>query len=166
MHSLCIPSTRCEAHSRNSFSTKHRTYKYFFVKEKLNIEVSCLAQDQPLYLDTSILLQRMREAAKKLEGEHDFRHFCKMDVVNVHNFVRTIHSFDITPAASGCLPQCSLFGLWVAHLCSNVSGISGIEEGSMYVMTICGQAFLWHQVRYDLLQRLRIFLTVYLRRCG
>lgn len=43
----------------------------------------------------------MREAAKKLEGEHDFRHFCKMDVVNVHNFVRTIYSFDIAPAESG-----------------------------------------------------------------
>jgi tRNA pseudouridine38/39 synthase len=43
----------------------------------------------------------MREAAKKIEGEHDFRHFCKMDVVNVHNFVRTIYSFDIAPAESG-----------------------------------------------------------------
>lgn len=90
------------------FSTKHRTYKYFFLAENLQLE-------------------RMREAAKKIEGEHDFRHFCKMDVVNVHNFVRTIYSFDIAPAESGVVP--------------------GVAEGSMYTMTICGQAFLWHQVR-------------------
>lgn len=86
------------------FSTKHRTYKYFFFAENLDI-------------------QRMREAAKKLEGEHDFRNFCKLDVVNVRNFVRTIHSFEITPTETS-------------------EGLGGI-----LVMTICGQAFLWHQVR-------------------
>jgi len=37
----------------------------------------------------------MREAALHLIGEHDFRNFCKMDVVNSTSFVRTIDSISI-----------------------------------------------------------------------
>jgi tRNA pseudouridine38/39 synthase len=39
----------------------------------------------------------MKEAAQKFVGEHDFRHFCKLDVVNVKTFTRNILSFDIEP---------------------------------------------------------------------
>ncbi len=38
----------------------------------------------------------MKIAASKLVGRHDFRNFCKMDVVAVQNFERTIHSIDIS----------------------------------------------------------------------
>jgi len=39
----------------------------------------------------------MRTACQYFVGEHDFRNFCKMDAVNVKNFVRVILSFDIHP---------------------------------------------------------------------
>nr|KAG5692069.1 hypothetical protein BaRGS_021501 [Batillaria attramentaria] len=54
------------------FSCKKRTYKYYFPKGNLD-------------------LQLMSEAASKLVGEHDFRNLCKMDVGNgVTSFKRRI----------------------------------------------------------------------------
>ncbi|XP_063409480.1 uncharacterized protein LOC134692826 [Mytilus trossulus] len=59
------------------FDCKKRTYKYFFPKGNLNLQI-------------------MSEAADKLVGEHDFRNFCKMDVGNgVVNFMRRIVKADI-----------------------------------------------------------------------
>ncbi|XP_072025147.1 tRNA pseudouridine(38/39) synthase-like isoform X2 [Amphiura filiformis] len=61
------------------FDCRHRTYKYFFPKGDLDIEV-------------------MQEAALKLVGQHDFRNLCKMDVANgVVNFVRRILDVEISP---------------------------------------------------------------------
>ena len=37
----------------------------------------------------------MKKACQLLKGTHDFRNFCKMDVVNVNNFVREIIDIDI-----------------------------------------------------------------------
>ncbi|KAK4289237.1 hypothetical protein Pmani_037780 [Petrolisthes manimaculis] len=45
------------------FDCSSRTYKYFFPRATLNLEVMC-------------------EAARCLVGQHDFRNFCKMDVAN------------------------------------------------------------------------------------
>ncbi len=42
--------------------------------------------------------QAMESAGKKFVGEHDFRNFCKMDAVNVHNYRRNITSFEIFPS--------------------------------------------------------------------
>ncbi|XP_033213039.1 tRNA pseudouridine(38/39) synthase isoform X2 [Belonocnema kinseyi] len=54
------------------FDCKCRTYKYFFPRGNLNIEV-------------------MNTALKYMIGSHDFRNICKMDVANgVVNFIRTI----------------------------------------------------------------------------
>ncbi|XP_042963180.1 tRNA pseudouridine(38/39) synthase isoform X4 [Carya illinoinensis] len=61
------------------FSCLSREYKYFFWRENLNF----LA---------------MEEAGKKFLGEHDFRNFCKMDAVNVHNYKRNITLFEICPS--------------------------------------------------------------------
>lgn len=41
--------------------------------------------------------QAMESAGKKFVGEHDFRNFCKMDALNVHNYMRKITSFAISP---------------------------------------------------------------------
>ena len=82
----------------------------------------------------------MNKAAKKLEGEHDFRNFCKMDVSNgVVQFKRAIASFVIKKGS--ILPKGQ----------ENVQ-IINCDESSMdgYEMceaVICGSAFLWHQVR-------------------
>jgi len=47
------------------FSCSSREYKYFIVQ------------------DGSLDLPAMRQAAQHLLGEHDFRHFCKADVLQV-----------------------------------------------------------------------------------
>jgi tRNA pseudouridine38/39 synthase len=92
------------------FSCLYRTYRYFFVKRTLNIG-------------------HMQEAASYLVGEHDFRNFCKMDVVNCSNFVRNIQDVKV-----------------LQHNSYNNS--SGGESGNdVYYVEIKGTAFLWHQVR-------------------
>ncbi|KAI4388731.1 hypothetical protein MLD38_001036 [Melastoma candidum] len=86
------------------FSCLSREYKYFFWRNNLDT-VS------------------MKLACDKLVGEHDFRNFCKMDAVNVHNYRRHISSFTL----SSCDRSYKGNELWAFH--------------------IKGSAFLWHQVR-------------------
>lgn len=69
----------------------------------------------------------MRQAAQLYVGDHDFRNFCKMDAVNVANFRRVVLSVDIQQS-----PQASP---------------SGPSPYELYEFTVCGYAFLWHQVR-------------------
>lgn len=88
------------------FGTRSRIYRYYFVRRNLDLKL-------------------MLETSKKYIGEHDFRHFCKIDLGNVTNFVRTIIRTDI------------------------VKLFDGENEGKeIWYFEIEGQAFLWHQVRY------------------
>ncbi|KAG5498656.1 hypothetical protein JKF63_02942 [Porcisia hertigi] len=84
------------------FSCIHRTYRYYFCHTGLN-------------------LAAMREAAAFFLGTHNFRNFCKMDVVNVSNFMRTVLSVGVHP--SEVLPEV----------------ISYLE--------ITANSFLYHQIR-------------------
>ena len=60
------------------FSCTSRTYKYFFPRGQLDVDL-------------------MRSAARLLIGEHDFRNLCKMDVGNgVVNYRRAISQVDLT----------------------------------------------------------------------
>lgn len=105
----------------NRFSTKSRTYKYLFANPNnyLNVE-------------------RMLEAAKSLEGEHDFRNFCKLDV-NASHWTRSITSLEISPFST-----MNIFGSEnVEELPPNQSELSS----SCFVCTITGSGFLWHQIR-------------------
>ncbi|KAF5750736.1 tRNA pseudouridine(38/39) synthase isoform X2 [Tripterygium wilfordii] len=86
------------------FSCLSRKYKYLFWSKDMN-------------------LLAVEDAGKRLVGEHDFRNFCKMDAVNVHNYRRRITSFQIS--------SCDMKFLG--------NELSAIE--------INGSAFLWHQVR-------------------
>ncbi|KAJ9146055.1 hypothetical protein P3X46_028370 [Hevea brasiliensis] len=86
------------------FNCLSREYKYFFWIDKLN-------------------LFAMESAGKKFIGEHDFRNFCKMDAVNVHNYRRHITSFEISP--------CKM----------------RFEDNQLCAIKLKGSAFLWHQVR-------------------
>ncbi|CAM0136681.1 unnamed protein product [Umbelopsis sp. WA50703] len=63
------------------FDCISRTYKYFFSKGKLDLDL-------------------MRKAASYLIGSHDFRNFCKLDPAkNIQNYERTVLSVDIRPVA-------------------------------------------------------------------
>eukprot|EP00946_MAST-07B_sp_MAST-7B-sp1_P001562 g1562.t1 len=96
-------------HFNARFSCSYRLYRYYFPKRMLDIDA-------------------MREAGQKLLGLHDFRNFCKMDVVNVRNFERTLLSFAIRPVA---VP----------------SNDANCDGETMYYFEFKGTAFLWHQVR-------------------
>ncbi|XP_073402408.1 tRNA pseudouridine(38/39) synthase [Dendrobates tinctorius] len=90
------------------FSCRSRTYRYLFPRAQLDVAM-------------------MDRAAQMLEGTHDFRNLCKMDVANgVLNFVRTVISARVEPVREG------------------------LGEGGhfqLYHLKIKGLAFLYHQVR-------------------
>ncbi|EGC33127.1 hypothetical protein DICPUDRAFT_154861 [Dictyostelium purpureum] len=65
-------------------------------------------------------LNLMKEAGNHYLGEHDFSNFCKMDIENVKSFKRVILEFSIEPVNN---------------------------HNDLYVATIKGYAFLWHQIR-------------------
>lgn len=57
-------------------------YRYYFLRRQYDTEL-------------------MRQAVKQLEGEHDFRNFCRIDAVNVCDFTRTIFHGDVIDIAKG-----------------------------------------------------------------
>ena len=61
------------------YSCSSRMYKYFFLKELYNIE-------------------KMKKACGFFKGLHDFRNFCKIDVLNTTNYERTIFEIEIEQA--------------------------------------------------------------------
>lgn len=75
------------------FSCRYRVYRYYFANGSLDLE-------------------RMRQAARFLVGTHNFRNFCKLDVVNVDNFVREILSVEIVSSvqAPGLISYCEIRG--------------------------------------------------------
>lgn len=98
------------------------------VPEEFNARFSCQTRTYKYFFPAAGLdIQAMNIAAKKLIGEHDFRNFCKVDVGNnVNHFIRRINSFEVQ-------------GMTYVNRLST--------DGDMCEVTICGMAFLWHQVR-------------------
>ncbi|KAJ4481135.1 pseudouridine synthase, partial [Lentinula aciculospora] len=89
------------------FACKCRHYKYFFSSEHLD-------------------LPKMRDAASRLLGLHDFRNLCKLDPAKqITIFERRILRADIDPVDR-----------------------STSSSPSMYVLNLVGTAFLYHQVRH------------------
>lgn len=93
------------------FNCIFREYKYFFMRKNLNIE-------------------KMKEGAKKLLGEHNFFNFCKIDrskilddgTINI-NFNRKIYEIEI-----------------VEYKAENTFF-------DIFYLYVKGSAFLWHQIR-------------------
>jgi tRNA pseudouridine38/39 synthase len=102
-------------HFSARFSPLSRVYRYYFPIRQMNID-------------------KMREAAKSFLGEHDFRNFCKMNVVAVSNYKRKIFKFDVLRVSD-------------IDESNTASEKSKPKETDMYMFEIEGTAFLWHQVR-------------------
>ncbi len=123
----------------------------------------------------------MQQAACALVGEHDFRcahryphqvnreqlaqlllpfvvapqcrNFCKLDVLAVRSFRRTIQSFTIEPMCPAGVSHLTLLGpptglheLAASHPSSQQQARPS-GDVRVYCLTIRGTAFLWHQVR-------------------
>lgn len=101
------------------FCCLYREYKYFFLKKNMNLEL-------------------MKKAAKKLQGFHNFKNFCKIDKsikdTTKKTYDRRIYEYKIENYEKFSFPY-------------NQEKTSENDFFDMCVVTIKGSAFLWHQVR-------------------
>eukprot|EP00850_Spirogloea_muscicola_P020178 SM000208S06348 [mRNA] locus=s208:139228:143570:- [translate_table: standard] len=98
------------------------------VPQYFSARFSCLSREYSYFFHgASLDLAAMRTAAAYFVGEHDFRNFCKMDALNVHNYRREVLKCEIVPA---------------------LGGLTGDGEPGVWELKVTGTAFLWHQVRY------------------
>ncbi|KAF4986245.1 hypothetical protein FDECE_16053 [Fusarium decemcellulare] len=124
------------------FSCRERQYRYFFTQPAFTPEPTT-AGARNGWLD----IDAMREAAKRFEGEHDFRNFCKIDPgKQITNFSRNIFEADIEEVhdVSSALPYLS------GSQYAPTSGPSdnGTVFPKVYAFKVRGSAFLWHQIRH------------------
>lgn len=147
------------------FDCEKRIYKYFFCKwlednlsnestdgTTLNTHTTTHATT-----DTSsgLDLDLMRLAAKKFEGEHDFRNVCKMDAKNVHNYRREVYKCEVVDCDGdetewrhgGANGGAGASGFVGGAMGKKSQTSPGAPPGLCYI-SIEGSAFLWHQVRY------------------
>ncbi|KAG0042960.1 tRNA pseudouridine synthase 3 [Gryganskiella cystojenkinii] len=99
------------------------------VKEDFNARFHCSWRQYKYFFPKGIIdIDRMRTAAVKFLGTHDFRNFCKYDASKtIENYDRTIHAISIEP-----VPE---------------HEFSAKPSREFYQLTLRGSAFLWHQVR-------------------
>lgn len=142
LNRLLPPSIRVQAWSPVTpefsarFDCTYRHYKYFFT---LGAPSSLAWQPEGASQFSERLdVDRMRDAATRLIGEHDFRNLCKVDASKqITNFVRRIDGATIDPVPHG----------WpTAHDSPEMMSNSPATE-PMYVLNLRGSAFLYHQVR-------------------
>ena len=81
-------------------------------------------------------LQKMTEACGYLKGTHDFRNFCKLNVLSTTNYVREIMDAYIEKDPN------QNFDIFEKN---NSNKIKNPFE--LYYLVVRGNAFLWHQIR-------------------
>jgi tRNA pseudouridine38/39 synthase len=142
------------------FSCKERRYKYFFTNPAflptpgpfgLRNANGTEAQVREGWLD----IEAMNVAAKKLEGLHDYRNFCKIDPSKqMTGCERRIIHASIEVAQSQCGP--TRFGEGDTDVGSGRVLSSkderpptsiAVNAPKVYTFNVHGSAFLWHQVR-------------------
>ncbi|PTU21482.1 hypothetical protein P175DRAFT_0435755 [Aspergillus ochraceoroseus IBT 24754] len=148
------------------FSCRERQYKYFFTQPAFSPTPGPLGFAQranngkdsitPKYREGWLDIEAMREAAKYFEGVHDFRNFCKVDTSKqIENFERIIYRADIelldpksNPLGYVNQPEFQASGHPIADVASDDSQNVSPNGSQVYVFTLQGSAFLWHQVRH------------------
>lgn len=127
------------------FSCRERQYRYFFTQPAFSPEPTNAghAGVKPGWLN----IETMREAAKRFEGEHDFRNVCKIDPAKlITNFSRTIFESDIVEVkdVNSALPYLQRQGFAPEGFQSQ----DGVVYPKVYYFHVRGSAFLWHQIRH------------------
>jgi tRNA pseudouridine38/39 synthase len=141
------------------FSCKERRYKYFFTNPAFlptpgPLGLQAVAGKESTTREGWLNIEAMRKAAKKLEGLHDFRNFCKIDPSKqmlscerriIHASIEEVKqqggpvSLDEEPALSGEEDGKVALG----------NGATPQSCGpQVYSFNVNGSAFLWHQVRH------------------
>ena len=92
----------------------------------------------------------MQTAAKKFEGLHDFRNFCKIDPSKqIENFQRRIFRSEIvavSPLSPSNITSSSV--LPPLGITANINTRNLAHHAKTYAFILHGSAFLWHQVRH------------------
>lgn len=145
------------------FFCKERRYRYFFTQPAFTptrgpAGIRSNRADPKLsrrlregWLD----IEKMKTAAEKFEGVHDFRNFCKLDPTKqITNFERTISYANIEEVDPGmeyvCLPGFQHYE-YSALGSGSSSKVESTDQGiypKVYTFTLHGSAFLYHQVRH------------------
>lgn len=130
------------------FSCRERQYRYYFTQPAFAPEPSSLAPASRRgdAIKTGWLdIEAMRDAAKRFEGDNDFRNFCKIDPAKqINNYCRRIFEADIVEVedASSALPYLQNSGF----AASSLNGTGPYPK--VYYFHVRGSAFLWHQIRH------------------
>lgn len=118
------------------FNCKERRYRYFFTNPAYVPNPQSSSTDTR---DAWLNIRAMQHAAKKLEGLHDFRNFCKVDPSKqICNFERRVFQANIELVDSDLQP-----GAFLTR-----PPFTSSERLQMYYFEVHGSAFLWHQVRH------------------
>jgi tRNA pseudouridine38/39 synthase len=118
------------------FSCRERQYRYFFTQPAFNPPPPSSIQENSGWLD----IDAMRDAARRYEGEHDFRNYCKVDPSkNITNYKRRIleSTIEEVPDMGSALP----------HIIPTATEGTG-SFPKVYCFKVRGTAFLWHQIRH------------------
>lgn len=142
------------------FSCRERRYKYFFTNPAF------LPTPGPLGLQNAngtearvregwLDIEAMKVAAKKLEGLHDFRNFCKIDpskqMTNCERRI-TYATIEVAPTQGGPTKFAEDDkdvgpGREQYSGSGNMPSPSAEDAPKVYTFNVHGSAFLWHQVR-------------------
>lgn len=116
------------------FSCRERRYRYFFTVPAF-LPIPGMDDQQERWLN----IDAMQMAAKKYEGLHDFRNFCKIDgAKQITNFNRRIFRSAIHAVEDSNDDSAG----------SDLQVKSAIASPKLYYYEVRGSAFLWHQVRH------------------
>lgn len=136
------------------FSARHdcqeRQYRYYFTQPAYSPYPHSLENPRatPKVKDGWLDIDAMGKAARKFEGSHDFRNFCKIDPSKlIKNFTRRIFECDIVEATDA---HASLPYLNQPEFRPSTGGtdvVDGQNCPKVYYFHVKGSAFLWHQIR-------------------
>ncbi|KAI1129839.1 pseudouridine synthase [Nemania abortiva] len=154
------PTTPAEFSARHH--CRERQYRYFFTQPAYsplpdNLEDPATKDGKKVkngWLD----IEAMRTAAKKFEGLHDFRNFCKIDPTKPQqSFVRRMFESDIVevPDVGTALPHLQHSEFQPSSLPDSPQEPSTTASPppppenfpKVYYFHVRGSAFLWHQIR-------------------
>ena len=138
------------------FSCRERRYRYFFTQpafkppRQIQPNDRCAAENGGKAPQGYLNIEAMQTAAKKFEGLHDFRNFCKIDPSKqIENFQRRIFRSEIvavSPLSPSNITSSSV--LPPLGITANTNTRNLAHHAKTYAFILHGSAFLWHQVRH------------------
>ncbi|KAI0968005.1 pseudouridine synthase [Xylaria arbuscula] len=148
------PTTPAEFSARHH--CRERQYRYFFTQPAYSPLPQSLEDPKGRTTNTKkpkdgwLDIEAMRTAAKKYEGLHDFRNFCKIDGTKQNqSFERRMFESDIVEVSGveTALPHLLNEEFQPSSLSPATTTSTRENFPKVYYFHVRGSAFLWHQIR-------------------